>query len=56
MDCKYLFPFELIPQNAIILIYGAGELGQVYFKQILLTKYCKVLGFVTTETIRTINR
>lgn len=42
---KYLFPFEKIPQNSVILIYGAGILGQEYLKQIAITKYCKVLGF-----------
>lgn len=46
MDNKYLFPFELIPACAEIVIYGAGELGQAYFKQIMLTKYCNILGFV----------
>lgn len=46
MDYKYLFPYETIPKNARILIYGAGELGQAYLRQMVLTKYCDVIGFV----------
>lgn len=43
---RYLFPFEKIPQGSKILIYGAGVIGQEYLKQILITKYCEVIGFV----------
>ena len=43
---KYLFPFEKVPKGANIIIYGAGILGQEYLKQIKITNYCKVIGFV----------
>ena len=43
---RYLFPFEKIPFGAKILIYGAGILGQEYLEQILITGYCRVIGFV----------
>ena len=43
---KYLFPFEKVPKGANIIIYGAGILGQEYLKQIKITDYCKVIGFV----------
>ena len=42
----YLFPFEKIPRNSRILIYGAGDVGQEYLKQIKATGYCEVIGFV----------
>lgn len=42
----YLFPYEKIPQRSKILIYGAGDVGQEYLKQMMLTKYATVLGFV----------
>lgn len=45
-DYRYLFPFEKIPKGSTILIYGAGILGQEYLKQILISNYCKVVGFV----------
>ena len=43
---RYLFPYEKIPPHSRILIYGAGILGQEYLKQIRITNYCKVVGFV----------
>ena len=42
----YLFPFEKIKNGSNILIYGAGILGQEYLKQIQITNYCKVVGFL----------
>ncbi len=42
----YLFPYEKIPQGSRIIIYGAGDVGQEYLRQMLLTRYCEVLGFV----------
>ena len=42
---RYLFPFEKIPLHSSILIYGAGILGQEYWRQLFLTGYCKVVGF-----------
>lgn len=43
---SYLFPYEKIPYKAKIIIYGAGEMGIEYYKQMLTTGYCKVLAFV----------
>ena len=43
---EYLFPFEKIPQGAKILIYGAGDVGQEYLQQIMMTGYCEVVGFI----------
>jgi ADP-heptose:LPS heptosyltransferase len=42
----YLFPFEKIKYGSKILIYGAGILGQEYLKQIQITNYCKIVGFL----------
>lgn len=42
----YLFPYEKIPKGSKILIYGAGDVGQEYLKQMILTKYATVNGFV----------
>lgn len=42
----YLFPFERVPPNSNVLIYGAGLVGQEYLKQIQMTHYCKVVGFI----------
>lgn len=46
MKLDWLFPFEKIPMGSQILIYGAGELGQEYLRQIILTNYCTIVGFI----------
>lgn len=43
---KYLFPYEKVSMGSRILIYGAGILGREYLKQIQITKYCQIVGFV----------
>lgn len=45
-EYKYLFPFEKVPFGSRIMIYGAGVLGQEYLRQIMITGYCKVIGFL----------
>ena len=45
-EFKYLFPFEKIPPKSKVLIYGAGELGQLYLKQICITNYCNIVGLL----------
>ena len=42
----YLFPFEKIPKGSKILIYGAGDVGQEYMQQILMTNYADLMGFI----------
>ena len=43
---KYLFPYEKVPRQSKIIIYGAGTLGQDYYLQLLITRYCEVVGFI----------
>lgn len=40
---QYFFPFGQIPQNADIVLYGAGGVGVKYFSQIKRTKYCRLV-------------
>lgn len=39
----HVFPFQKIKKGERIIIWGMGEVGHHYLKQIELTKYCKVL-------------
>ena len=39
----HCFPFNNIPKNSKVIIYGMGEVGRHYLKQIHLTGYCKVV-------------
>lgn len=42
----YLFPYEKVPQDSRIIIYGAGDVGQEYLQQMEITGYCEVVAFV----------
>ena len=41
----YLFPYEKVPYGSRI-IYGAGDVGQEYLQQMLMTDYAEVLCFL----------
>ena len=43
-EYRYLFPYEKIPYASKIIIYGAGDLGQGYLKQMMITGYCEVVA------------
>ena len=42
----YLFPFNEVEKNAQIIIYGAGNVGQSYYKQATETAYCNIVMWV----------
>lgn len=46
MNEEFLFPYEKVQQGAKVLIYGAGEMGQMYVRQLLITGYCEVVGMI----------
>ncbi len=43
---SFIFPFSQINKDSEIVIYGAGKVGVVYYRQIITTKYCKVCAWV----------
>ena len=40
---NYVFPYEMIPYGAKVAIYGAGNVGNEYIRQILGNKYCDIV-------------
>lgn len=36
------FPFEKVPRDSRIIIYGSGAIGKSYIKQIDYTRYCEI--------------
>ncbi len=42
----FLFPFEQIPKSSSIILYGAGDCGRQFFKQIRATGYCNLVLWV----------
>lgn len=39
----YLFPYEKVPANSRIILYGAAEVGQSYYNQIQTNHYCQIV-------------
>ncbi len=46
---KFLFPFDCIGRNKKIVLYGAGDVGNAYFSQIKITKWCRILAWVDRD-------
>ena len=43
---KYIFPYKQVPVSSKIVIYGLGEVGIDYYKQMLATDYCDVVAII----------
>ena len=42
----WVFPYYQVPKGANVVLYGAGDVGQAYYAQILATGYCNILAWV----------
>lgn len=42
----YTFPFDLIEKNSTIVLYGAGAVGQEFYRQVKQISYCNILLWV----------
>lgn len=38
---EFLFPFEKVPRDSDIVLYGAGAVGNTYYKQLEKSGYCQ---------------
>ena len=45
-DGTYLFPFKYVPQGSKIVIYGAGKVGQTFYRQVLFSEWCEIVSWV----------
>lgn len=43
---REVFPFEKIPKDSRIILYGAGFVGKIYNEQLNISKYCEVVAWV----------
>lgn len=43
---NYLFPFQLVPKDSILILYGAGTVGLCFYKQLETTGYARVALWV----------
>lgn len=42
----YLFPFSRVPYGSRIILYGAGDVGTQYYRQIMESNYCDVAVWI----------
>ena len=42
---KYVFPFDCVDRNEVIVLYGAGVVGKIYKRQIDLVGWYTILGW-----------
>ena len=43
---QYVFPFQALPKNAKIALYGAGLVGKIFSMQLQATRFCEVVLWV----------
>lgn len=43
---NYLFPFNRVDSGKTIVLYGAGNVGQIYYEQLTKLNYCKEIIWV----------
>lgn len=41
--CDSIFPFDRVPKGKKIIIYGAGAVGKLYYRQVRSIDYCEVV-------------
>lgn len=46
---KNIFPFDKIPKNSKIVLYGAGYIGKTYAYQVKQINYCNIVAWVDKE-------
>lgn len=45
----WLFPFDRVPYQSRVILYGAGEMGQDYYLQVKKTNWCRIMQWVDRE-------
>lgn len=48
-EWKYRFPFEKIPYNSKVVLYGAGVVGKTMYNIIHKTRYCEIVMWVDSN-------
>lgn len=42
----YVFPFDIVEKNSSVILYGAGTVGQAFYRQIKQIDYCNLVAWV----------
>lgn len=43
---EYIFPFDKVRKGSRVILYGAGKVGQTFYKQLKRLNYCELVGWV----------
>lgn len=43
---EYVFPFGQIAKGSNVVLYGAGDIGKQFFRQIVATNYCSISAWI----------
>lgn len=46
LTIRYIFPYDLVKKNSKVVIYGAGQVGREFVRQLKLNCYCNVVFWV----------
>jgi len=46
-----VFPYELINKDSKVIIYGAGQIGREYVRQLQKTEYCQLVLWVDKQSM-----
>ncbi len=46
---NYIFPYLFLPQNAAVVIYGAGKVGTAFYRQAIHSRLVRIAAFVDAD-------
>lgn len=49
MNVMYLFPYQLVERGSKVVLYGLGNVGMDYYRQIQETGYCSLIGVTSSD-------
>ncbi|WP_175463353.1 glycosyltransferase family 2 protein [Selenomonas sp. KH1T6] len=49
---NFTFPFDMVKKGSRIVLYGAGKMGQVYFRQLRQTGYADIVSWIDEDSQR----
>ncbi len=52
MEERYVFPFEEVEKGTNIILYGAGNIGKLFYRQIAALDYCYIRAWVDMDAMR----
>lgn len=50
-DPIYLFPFMRVKKQSKIILYGAGKVGRIFYRQIKKTNYCQIIEWIDKSEV-----